>query len=149
MFHLFVAGTTRAIPFLPKLVNESGHSPAYPIQAYSTNSTVDTAFDQFEHLQVGEGEQLLIPAGRVHSVATLGPRVCLSLYSTDAFDKGKEDKSKKKVVDKAAEKEMAEKSTKDYIRLKRMYGNDKNKAKKAADPQNPPQRTRKKKNKSE
>ena len=110
---------------------------------------MDTAFDQFEHLQVGEGEQVLIPAGRVHSVATLGPRVCLSLYSTDAFDKGKEDKSKKKVVDKAAEKEMADKSTKAYITLKRKYRNDKKKAKKAADPQNPPQRTRNKKNKSE
>jgi hypothetical protein len=71
------------------------------------------------------------------------------LYSTDAFDKGKEDKSKKKVVDKAAEKEMADKSTEAYIRLKRKYGNENKKAKKAADPQNPPQRTRKKKKKSE
>ena len=67
------------------------------------------------HLQVGEGEQVHIPAGRVHSVATLGPRVCLSLYSTAAFGKGKEDKSKKKVVDKAAEKEMADESTKAYV----------------------------------
>jgi hypothetical protein len=50
------------------------------------------------HLQVGEGEQVHIPAGRVHSVATLGPRVCLSLYSTAAFGKGKEDKTKKKDV---------------------------------------------------
>ena len=132
---MFVAGTTRAIPFLPKLVNEPGHSPAYPIQAYSTNSTVDTAFDQFEHLQVGEGEQVLIPAGRVHSVATLGPRVCLSLYSTDAFDKGKEDKSKKKVVDKAVEKEMADKSTKAYVSLKRKYRKQEKKEKEAADPQ--------------
>ena len=133
MFHLFVAGTTRAIPFLPKLVNESGHSPAYPIQAYSTNSTVDTAFDQFEHLQVGEGEQVLIPAGRVHSVATLGPRVCLSLYSTDAFDKGKEDKSKKKVVGKAAAKEMANESTQVYVTLKRKYMKEKKQTKAAAD----------------
>ena len=132
---MFVAGTTRAIPFLPKLVNESGHSPAYPIQAYSTNSTVDTAFDQFEHLQVGEGEQVLIPAGRVHSVATLGPRVCLSLYSTDAFHKGKEDKSKKKVVDKAAEKEKADTSTKAYGSLKRKYREEAEEAKEAADPQ--------------
>ena len=99
-------------------------------------------------MQVGEGEQVHIPAGRVHSVATLGPRVCLSLYSTAAFRKGKEDKSKKKVVDKA-EKEMDDKSTEAYIRLKRKYGNEKKKAKKAADPQNPPQRTRNKKNKSE
>ena len=133
MFHLFVAGTTRAIPFLPKLVNEPGHSPAYPIQAYSTNSTVDTAFDQFEHLQVGEGEQVLIPAGRVHSVATLGPRVCLSLYSTDAFDKGKEDKSKKKVVGKAAAKEMANESTQVYVRAKRKYMKEKKQTKAAAD----------------
>ena len=133
MFHLFVAGTTRAIPFLPKLVNEPSHSPAYPIQAYSTNSTVDTAFDQFEHLQVGEGEQLLIPAGRVHSVATLGPRVCLSLYSTDAFDKGKEDKSKKKVVGKAAAKEMANESTQVYVTLKRKYMKEKKQTKAAAD----------------
>ena len=133
MFHLFVAGTTRAIPFLPKLVNEPGHSPAYPIQAYSTNSTVHTAFDQFEHLQVGEGEQVLIPAGRVHSVATLGPRVCLSLYSTDAFDKGKEDKSKKKVVGKAAAKEMANESTQVYVRAKRKYMKEKKQTKDAAD----------------
>ena len=130
---MFVAGTTRAIPFLPKLVNEPGHSPAYPIQAYSTNSTVDTAFDQFEHLQVGEGEQVLIPAGRVHSVATLGPRVCLSLYSTDAFDKGKEDKSKKKVVGKAAAKEMANESTQVYVRAKRKYMKEKKQTKAAAD----------------
>jgi hypothetical protein len=133
LFHLFVAGTTRAIPFLPKLVNEPGHSPAYPIQAYSTNSTVHTAFDQFEHLQVGEGEQVLIPAGRVHSVATLGPRVCLSLYSTDAFDKGKEDKSKKKVVGKAAAKEMANESTQVYVTLKRKYMKEKKQTKAAAD----------------
>ena len=130
---MFVAGTTRAIPFLPKLVNEPGHSPAYPIQAYSTNSTVHTAFDQFEHLQVGEGEQVLIPAGRVHSVATLGPRVCLSLYSTDAFDKGKEDKSKKKVVGKAAAKEMANESTQVYVRAKRKYMKEKKQTKAAAD----------------
>ena len=102
------------------------------------------------HLQVGEGEQVHIPAGRVHSVATLGPRVCLSLYSTAAFRKGKEDKSKKKVVDKAAEKEMADKSTKAYVSLKRKYRKEKKKAKEAADPQNPPQKTnKKKKNKRE
>ena len=102
------------------------------------------------HLQVGEGEQVHIPAGRVHSVATLGPRVCLSLYSTAAFGKGKEDKSKKKVVDKAAEKEMADKSTKAYVSLKRKYRKEKKKAKEAADPQNPPQKTnKKKKNKRE
>ena len=88
------------------------------------------------HLQVGEGEQVHIPAGRVHSVATLGPRVCLSLYSTAAFRKGKEDKSKKKVVDKAAEKEMADESTKEYQRLKRKYRKQEKKEKEAADPQN-------------
>ena len=87
------------------------------------------------HLQVGEGEQVHIPAGRVHSVATLGPRVCLSLYSTAAFGKGKEDKRKKKVVDKAAEKEMADESTKAYVSLKRKYRKEEKKAKEAADPQ--------------
>jgi hypothetical protein len=66
-------------------------------------------------LQVGEGEQVHIPAGRVHSVATLGPRVCLSLYSTAAFGKGKEDKRKKKVMDNAADKEMADESTKAHL----------------------------------
>ena len=76
---------------------------------------------------------MLIPAGRVHSVATLGPRVCLSLYSTDAFDKGKEDKSKKKVVDKAAEKEMANESTNFYVRAKRKYAKEKKQTKAAAD----------------
>ena len=94
-------------------------------------------------MQVGEGEQVHIPAGRVHSVATLGPRVCLSLYSTAAFRKGKEDKSKKKVVDKAAEKEMADESTKKYQRLKRKYRKQEKKEKEAADPQ----KTNKKKKK--
>ena len=87
-------------------------------------------------MQVGEGEQVHIPAGRVHSVATLGPRVCLSLYSTAAFGKGKEDKKKKKVVDKAAEKEMADTSTKAYVSLKRKYQKEAKKAKDAEDPQN-------------
>ena len=56
-------------------------------------------------MQVGEGEQLHIPAGRAHSVVTLGPRVRLFLYSTAAFAKGKTDKAgeKTKVVDKAGE----------------------------------------------
>ena len=62
-----------------------------------------------------------IPAGRVHSVVTLGPRVCLSLYSTAAFGKGKKDKKKKQVVDKAAEKGMADRSTKTYVNLKRKH----------------------------
>ena len=78
-----------------------------------------------------------IPAGRVHSVATLGPRVCLSLYSTPAFGKGKEDNKKKKVVDKAAEKGMADRSTKEYQRLKRKYRKaaEADEAKQAEDPQ--------------
>ena len=74
-------------------------------------------------MQVGEGEQVHIPVGRVHSVATLGPRECLSLYSTAAFEKCKEDNKKKKVVDKAAEKEMADRSTKAYVSQKRKYRN--------------------------
>ena len=101
---LFVAGTTRTIPFVTKLVSERGHSEAYPIQAYSTDSnSKHTGFDQFQHLQVGEGEQMHIPAGRVHSVATLCPRGCLSLYSTAAFAKGKKARAgeRKKDVDKA------------------------------------------------
>ena len=135
---MFVAGTTRAIPFITKLVNEHGHSTAYSIQAYSTDPAVKvvrSGFDQFQHLQVGmqvgEGEQVHIPAGRVHPVATLGPRVCLSLYSTVAFGKAKKDKKKKKVVHKAAEKKMADTSTKAYVSLKRKYREE---AKKAADP---------------
>ena len=118
-----MAGTTRAIPFITKLVNERGHSEAYPIQAYSTDPAVHIGFDQFQHLQVGEGEQVHIPAGRVHSVATLGPRVCLSLYSTSAFAKGKKDKAgeEKKVVEKAGDEEMADTSTKEYQRLKWKY----------------------------
>ena len=49
-------------------------------------------------MQVGEGEQVHIPAGREHSVVTLGPCVCLSLYSTAAFGKETEvvGKTKKK-----------------------------------------------------
>ena len=50
------------------------------------------------------------------------------MYSTDAFDKGKEDKSKKKVVDKAAEKEMANESTNFYVRAKRKFGKEKKEA---------------------
>ena len=73
-----------------------------------------------------------IPAGRVHSVATLGPRVCLSLYNTVAFGKGKEEKKKKKIVDKVAEKEMADRSTKAYVSQKRKY---RKAAEEAADPQ--------------
>ena len=73
------------------------------------------------HLQVGEGEQVHILAGRVHSVATLGPRVYLSVYSTAAFGKAKKDKKGKKVVAKAAEKEMTDTSTKAYVSLKRKY----------------------------
>ena len=99
------------------------------------------------HLQVGEGEQVHIPAGRVHSVATLGPRVCLSLYSTAAFGKGKEDKRKKKVMDNAADKEMADESTKKYQRLKRKYQKEKKQAKDAEDPQNPPKKHQKKEKK--
>jgi hypothetical protein len=100
------------------------------------------------HLQVGEGEQVHIPAGRVHSVATLGPRVCLSLYSTAAFGKGKEDKRKKKVMDNAADKEMADESTKKYQRLKRKYQKEKKQAEDAEDPQNPPKKHRKKEKKN-
>ena len=64
-----------------------------------------------------------IPADRVHSIATLGPRVCLSLYITAAFAKGKKDKTgdEKKVVDKAGEEKMAKTSTKKYQHLKRKY----------------------------
>ena len=98
-------------------------------------------------MQVGEGEQVHIPAGRVHSVATLGPRVCLSLYSTAAFGKGKEDKRKKKVMDNAADKEMADESTKKYQRLKRKYQKEKKQAKDAEDPQNPPKKHQKKEKK--
>jgi ribulose kinase len=100
------------------------------------------------HLQVGEGEQVHIPAGRVHSVATLGPRVCLSLYSTAAFGKGKEDKRKKKVMDNAADKEMADESTKKYQRLKRKYQKQKKQAEDAEDPQNPPKKHRNKEKKN-
>jgi ribulose kinase len=100
------------------------------------------------HLQVGEGEQVHIPAGRVHSVATLGPRVCLSLYSTAAFGKGKEDKRKKKVMDNAADKEMADESTKKYQRLKRKYQKEKKQAKDAEDPQNPTKKHQKKEKKN-
>ena len=150
---MFLAGETRAIPFVSKLPGQgAGHSAAYPVQAYSSDPLKigQSGFEQVSHLQVGEGEQVHIPAGRVHSVATLGPRVCLSLYSTAAFGKGKEDKSKKKVVDKAAEKEMADQSTQAYVSLKRKYRKEKKKAKEAADPQNPPQKTnKKKKNKRE
>jgi ribulose kinase len=99
-------------------------------------------------LQVGEGEQVHIPAGRVHSVATLGPRVCLSLYSTAAFGKGKEDKRKKKVMDNAADKEMADESTKKYQRLKRKYQKQKKQAEDAEDPQNPPKKHRNKEKKN-
>jgi ribulose kinase len=99
-------------------------------------------------LQVGEGEQVHIPAGRVHSVATLGPRVCLSLYSTAAFGKGKEDKRKKKVMDNAADKEMADESTKKYQRLKRKYQKQKKQAEDAEDPQNPPKKHQKKEKKN-
>ena len=84
-----------------------------------------------------------IPAGRVHSVVTLGPRVCLPLYNMAAFEKGKGDKKKKKVVDKAAEKEMADRSTKTYISLKQKYRKAAEEAKEAKDPQ----RHKKKKNK--
>lgn len=76
-------------------------------------------------MQVGEGEQLHIPAGRVHSVATLGPRVCLSLYSTAAFVKGH---NGKEVVGKgrtAADKERAEVSTNHYRSAKRKIQKDK------------------------
>jgi len=55
------------------------------------------------------------------------------LYSTDAFDKGKEDKSKKKVVGKAAAKEMANESTQVYVRAKRKYMKEKKQTKAAAD----------------
>jgi ribulose kinase len=89
-----------------------------------------------------------IPAGRVHSVATLGPRVCLSLYSTAAFGKGKEDKRKKKVMDNAADKEMADESTKKYQRLKRKYQKQKKQAEDAEDPQNPPKKHRNKEKKN-
>ena len=99
-------------------------------------------------MQVGEGEQVHIPAGRVHSVATLGPRVCLSLYSTAAFGKGKEDKRKKKVMDNAADKEMADESTKKYQRLKRKYQKQKKQAEDAEDPQNPPKKHRNKEKKN-
>ena len=81
-------------------------------------------------MQVGEGEQVHLPAGRVHSVATLDPRVCLSLYSTAAFGKGKKDK-------------MADTSTKKYQRLKRKYLEEAKvakaaeEAKGAVDPQKP------------
>ena len=80
-----------------------------------------------------------IPAGRVHSVATLGPRVCLSLYSTAAFAKGKTDKAgeMKKVVDKVGEKKVAEASTQNYQKQKRMS------LKEAEDPE----KTKKKKSK--
>ena len=121
-----MAGTTSAVPFVTKLVNERGHSATYPIQAYSTDSNSEhTGFEQFQHLQVGEGEQLHIPAGRVHSVATLGPRVCLSLYSTDAFVKGH---TGKEVVGKgrtAADKKRAEVSTNRYRNAKRQIQKDK------------------------
>ena len=121
-----MAGTTSAVPFVTKLVNERGHSAAYPIQAYSTDSnSKHTGFEQFQHLQVGEGEQLHIPAGRVHSVATLGPRVCLSLYSTTAFVKGH---NGKEVVGKgrtAADKKRAEESTSRYRNAKRQIQKDK------------------------
>ena len=143
---MFLAGETRAIPFVSKLPGQgAGHSAAYPVQAYSSDPLKigQSGFEQVSHLQVGEGEQVHIPAGRVHSVATLGPRVCLSLYSTAAFGKCKEDKRKKKVVDKAAEKEMADESTKKYQRLKRKYRMQEKKEKEAADPQ----KTNKKKKK--
>ena len=89
-------------------------------------------------MQVGEGEQVHIEAGRVHSVATLDPRVCLSLYSTAAFGKGKEDRKKKKVVDQAADR-----STKAYVSQKRKYRKAAEEAEEAADPQ----KYKKKKNK--
>ena len=76
-------------------------------------------------MQVGEGEQLHIPAGRVHSVATLGPRVCLSLYSTAAFVKGH---NGKEVVGKgstAADKKRAKVSTSRYENAKRQIQKDK------------------------
>jgi hypothetical protein len=69
------------------------------------------------------------------------------LYSTAAFGKGKEDKRKKNVMDNAADKEMADESTKKYQRLKRKYRNDEEKAKRAADPQKT--NKKKKKNKRE
>ena len=68
----------------------------YPAQAYSTDRVVmavGSGFGQVQHLQVGESEQVPAPAGHVHSVATFGPRVCPSFYSTDAFAKGKKDKT--------------------------------------------------------
>ena len=121
-----MAGTTSAVPFVTKLANERGHSAAYPIQAYSTDSnSKHTGFEQFHHLQVGEGEQLHIPAGRVHSIATLGPRVCLSLYSTAAFMKGH---NGKEVVAKgrtAADKKRAKESTRRYRKAKRQAQDDK------------------------
>jgi hypothetical protein len=148
---LFLAGETRAIPFVSKLPGQgAGHSAAYPVQAYSSDPLKigQSGFEQVSHLQVGEGEQVHIPAGRVHSVATLGPRVCLSLYSTAAFGKGKEDKRKKKVVDNAADKEMADESTKKYQRLKRKYQKEKKQAEDAEDPQNPPKKHQKKEKKN-
>jgi hypothetical protein len=57
------------------------------------------------------------------------------LYSTAAFGKAKKDKKEKKVVDKAAEKEMADTSTKAYVSLKRKYQKEKKKVKDAEDPQ--------------
>ena len=66
-----------------------------------------------------------IPAGRVHSVATLGPRVCLSLYSTAAFVKGH---NGKEVVGKgstAADKKRAKVSTSRYENAKRQIQKDK------------------------
>ena len=121
-----MAGTTSAVPFVTKLTNERGHSAAYPIQAYSTDSnSKHTGFEQFHHLQVGEGEQLHIPAGRVHSVATLGPRVCLSLYSTTAFAKGHNGKEVVGKGRKAAEKTLAEVSTNHYQKSKRKFQKDK------------------------
>ena len=136
---MFLAGETRAIPFVSKLPGQgAGHSAAYPVQAYSSDPLKigQSGFEQVSHLQVGEGEQVHIPAGRVHPVATLAPRVYLSLYSTAAFGKGKEDKRKKKVVDNAADKEMADESTNKYQRLKRKYQKEAKKAKDAEDPQN-------------
>ena len=86
-----------------------------------------------------------IPAGRVHSVATLGPCVCLSLYSTSTFAKGKKDKAgeEKKDVDKVGEEEMADTSTKEYQRLKRKCREEAKETEEAEDPQ----KTKKKKSK--